>query len=289
LIRRIHVRTVVFFLVTFSTLAVVQYVMPRFLFRYETGILLLLQFCVSVLVAALVQRNLDMRQMRHLHDRTTLEQHMAAMKVLVASLEQQDETTQLQRKAEAMFRHDMRHWGQMLLTMLDNNELSAAKEIIQSVARQVEEIDKQKYMREMTGVRLIDAVLCHYMEVGRISGVAVDINMHRIDEINADMTELAVTLSNALENAINACKNMPPTLPRKVAAGGRYHGSQYFIEVANTTRSEVRIDPKTALPIRAAGAGDGLGTQSIQYFVQKHNAQLTYEYHNGWVYMRLLI
>jgi sensor domain CHASE-containing protein len=255
----------------------------------ETWAALFISLCLSLLVAAVIQNYQDLKRLRHLHDNTTLENHMAAMKVLVSSLELHEDTTRRQRKEEAMFRHDLRHVGQLMLSFLDNHDVIAAKKLIKNFDTDIRRIEKMRIVREITGQRLIDAVLCHYMDMGRVNGVTLDIHMQRIDEISVEMTELAVTLSNALENAINACKQIAEGGMKKVKITGMNHGSQYFIEVANSTSHEVAINPETGLPLRLSGVSDGFGTQSIQYFVKKHGAQLNYDYSDGWLYMRLLI
>jgi sensor domain CHASE-containing protein len=250
---------------------------------------LAISLCLSLLVAAVIQNYQDLKRLRFLHDHTTLENHMNAMRVLAASLEQQDDTTRQKRKEASMFFHDLRHIGQMVYSSLIDNDIDAAKQLVKNADEQMRTIEKNQYQREMTGQRIVDAVLCHYVDLGRVFNVEVDVRMQRIDLIKADVTELAVTLSNALENSMNACKKITEDRKRTIKIVGMYHGTQYFIEIANTAFHDVIIDTETGLPRRHIDMGVGFGTQSIQYFVDKHNALLTYEYKDGWLYMRLLI
>jgi len=255
----------------------------------ETWAAVAISLCLSLLVAAVIQNYQDLKRLRHLHDHSTMKNHMAAMNVLVASLEQQDDTTHRQRKEASMFFHDMRHIGQMVYSALKDNDVATAKELVKNADTQMRALEQRQIQREMTGQRILDAVLCHYMEWGRINHIEVEIQMKRIDHVAAEITELAVALSNALENAVNACKKIQEGHPRVIKVFGMYHGNQYFIEVANTTYHEVVIDAETGLPHRHPNTGVGFGTQSIQYFIKKNNAQMTYEYKDGWLRMRLLI
>jgi sensor domain CHASE-containing protein len=260
----------------------------------ETWVAVMISLCLSLLVAAVIQNYQDIKRLRHIHDQDTLESHMNAMKVLVASLELQDDTTRQKRKEAAVFFHDLRHISQLLHTSLKNNDTEAAKELVKNADVQVTQIEQSQIVREMTGQRLLDAVICHYISMGRLYGIDIDVKMQRIDQIAADITELAVSLSNALENTVNACVKIEGEELRKVKVTGMYHGRQYFIEIANTTAKEVHFNNETGLPLRSPEQGEGasrngFGTQSIQFFVKKNDAQLTYEYKDGWLYMRLLI
>jgi sensor domain CHASE-containing protein len=267
----------------------------RFWYMFpETWAAVLISLCLSLLVAAVIQNYQDLKRLRFLHDQSTLENHMAAMKVLVASLELQNDTTREHKKKASMIHHDLRHVAQMVLSCLDDGDTETAKKLVEGVDADISKAERLQTVREMTGNRLLDAVICHYINIGRMQGTEVDVQMQRITEIGADITELAVTLSNALENAVNACIKIEEGKPRKVTAVGIYHGTQYFIEIANTTARLIPLDPRTGLPLKlpgnTEGAGSsGFGTQSIQYFVRKYNAQINYEYKDGWLFLRLLI
>jgi sensor histidine kinase regulating citrate/malate metabolism len=141
---------------------------------------------------------------------------------------------------------------------------------------------------EFTGHSLPDAVLSRYMELAKAAGI--DITVRIFGELKTDMTELAVVLANALENAVKACKLLADN--RVIKVDGQPRGTQYFLEIANTYAGEVTIDPDSGLPSGPAaddGKEHGLGTQSIAFFAHKHGAVLQYQVENGWFRVRLLI
>jgi len=209
------------------------------------------------------------------------------MNLLAHSLEQQDKVSRRHRKEAALFRHDLRHVGNMVLFCMDSGDYEGARKLIQGLDENIHKIESNELLINFTGHSLVDSAIHHCLDAGKASDISVQVNVQRFSEINADPKELAVALSNALENAVNACKKIPDVGNRKISVIGNLHGSQYFIEVANTFHGEILFDTENRIPRREYG--NGFGTQSILYFAQKYDALLEYEVENGWLKLQLLI
>jgi len=254
----------------------------------ETWISAIAGICISFLIAVVVQYAQDIKKMKDVHDRSVLENHMVAMKLLVSSLEQQDNTARQHRKESALFKHDIKHLGSMILYNINTGDTDGARKLINEMDASIREFDNTKVVIEITGHKLIDATLCHSINTGRSSGIDVNIKMQELTGTDADLTELAVTLANIMDNAMNACMVIPEGSGRIIEVNGSRRGEQYFIEVANTCAGEVFFNPETELPMRQ-DKSHGFGCQSIAYFAQKHGASLQYKYEANWFYVRLLI
>ena len=254
----------------------------------ETWIPIVASIILSLLFAVVVQSYDNTKKMKALHDKSILEKHMVAMKLLVSSLEQQDNTARQHRKEASLFRHDIRHTASMILFSMANGDNEGARKLINDIDANIRRIESAETAMVITGHSLIDAVLCHCIDEGKASGITVDVQMQSIENLSADRTELAVTIANALENALNACKKIPPDGGRVIKITGTQQGRQYFIEVANTYVGKILFDPITELPL-GKEEGHGFGTQSIAFFAQKYEGVLQYECEDHWLRMRLLI
>jgi len=260
---------------------------PWFLYP-ETWIFVIISICVSLLAAAVNQNYQGLKKMRELHDKSILEKHMMTMELLVSSMEHQNHIADQFRKSASLFRHDLRHIGGMLLFCIDSGDAEGARKLISEIDASIRKVENADQIREITGHKLIDATLAYYTQTGGEEDMTVNIRMERMDGISANLTELAVAISNALENAVNACKKIAEGENRVIKMIGNWRGEQYFIELANTYTGEVDFDPATGIPV-SHREGHGFGSQSIAYFAQKHDAVLQYKHEDGWFRMRLLI
>jgi sensor histidine kinase regulating citrate/malate metabolism len=178
----------------------------------------------------------------------------------------------------------------MISASLMQNDIAGAKEWLQPLMENVN-AEERYSMRSLTGHTLPDAVLSRYIEKAAGLGIEITVRIN-MGQINADMTELAVVLANALENAVKACCTADPKI---IKIDGQQRGAQFFLEIANTFSGQVELDEDTGLPISKmeASADDGrehgLGTQSIAYFAEKHGALLQYHIDGEWFRLRLLI
>lgn len=230
--------------------------------------------------------------MWQLYKQSQLEQNVMALRLSVTALENRNELIRRGEEQFAVFKHDLRHITRMLSDCLERGDWDSVKELL---ARLDENADSVLTIpaRDYTGNQLLDAVLGFYLEQAREWHIEVATHTEPTDRIPADMTELAVVLANALENAVNACRLMPEDAPRVIRLDGRRRGAQYFVEIANTFLPDtVIIDSETGLPRShpsESGDGHGLGCQSIAYFARKYNAPLQFQIENGWFHMRMLL
>jgi signal transduction histidine kinase len=223
--------------------------------------------------------------MWQLYKQSLLEQNVIALRMAVSDLEHQNELIQQNERRYALFRHDVRHITQMVDGSLAQNDIRGAREWLQPLMENVA-AEASYPARNFTGHKLPDAVLSRYIEQAAALGIDIKVRIN-MGKISADMTELAVVLANALENAVKAC-----TPGGVIRIDGQQRGAQFFLEIANTYSGDVAIDAETGLPTGPAaedGREHGLGSQSIAFFAEKNGAVLQYQIEGGWFRLRLLI
>jgi|GEM_PF-1967409 len=258
----------------------------------EITIALVASILMSILLAAFVKKR---HELKKIHSQNLLEKHMMAMKLLVSSLERQDHSSQEEKKRWALFKHDIRHFNSMMLSYINSGDYEGMLKLMADINTGILKTENITTLQVIVGHRLIDGVLCHFIDIGKELGIDVVVQMQRIERTSVNLTELAVTLSNALENAVNACKKAPEGQQAYIKIIGRQHEEQYLIEIANTCFEKVDFNPSTGFPLRsfegreAFMPEEGFGTQSIAYFAETNNAHLEFEYIDGWFRLRLLI
>ncbi len=130
---------------------------------------------------------------------------------------------------------------------------------------------------------ILNATLAAYLRRAERSGVAVEQRLSLPETLPVDSAELAICFSNALENAINACEQLPES-QRKIVIRC-IHKPQFMLEIKNTCRRRISFG-KNGLP-QSNRSGHGIGTRSIVAFCEKHNAFYSFSAEDGW--FRLVI
>lgn len=187
-----------------------------------------------------------------------------------------------------VFRHDIRHYITLLQGCLDAGETGAAREVLEQMRRNAEAGDGWAALRRYTGLPVLDTVLTQAAEQAQRAGVEFTARLALPAELRVDCTELAVAISNALENAVNAAGREPDTARRAVSIESRPCDEQLFLVVTNTYSGALEKDEKTGLP-RAERAGHGYGTRSIANFARKYGCQVDCCVRDGAFSLRLLI
>jgi signal transduction histidine kinase len=231
--------------------------------------------------------------MWQLYKQAQLEQNVMALRMSVTDLEAQNELIQQNERRYALFKHDVRHIMQMISASLSQNDINGANEWLKPLMENVN-AGEHYPIRSFTGHTLPDAVLSRYIQKAADMGIDISVRIGGMGPIKADMTELAVVLANALENAVTACESAHE---KTIRIDGQQRGAQFFLEIANTYGGEVVLDEETGLPTSASLSPDGgehsgehgLGTQSIAFFAQKHEALLQYHIQAPWFRLRLLM
>ena len=130
---------------------------------------------------------------------------------------------------------------------------------------------------------LINAALSIYFSRAEKSGIKVE---HKIDlpkQLTTDENDLAVLVSNLLENAITASKKNSSA--RKISVIMRNFGGQNVLELENNFDLPIKIG-ENGLPYTSE-IGHGLGMTSLEMFVKKYDAFVDFSHENKIVRLSL--
>ena len=148
-------------------------------------------------------------------------------------------------------------------------------------------IERQTHILDSTRVKifclapLVNVVLSIYLQHAKEIGIKVS---HKVDlppKFATDESDLAVLLSNLLENAINACKQQKNPSEREISVIMRHNGRQYLLDISNRYDYPLNFD-ENGLPYTKK-IGHGIGMASLKTFAEKYDAFIDFSQENGFV------
>ncbi|MDE7193306.1 MAG: GHKL domain-containing protein [Oscillospiraceae bacterium] len=170
------------------------------------------------------------------------------------------------------FRHDYTNHLRSILSLIRMNEYSQAEEYI-------EKLQKVKYssgtVMFYTGNRLADALLAD-KSASLSDGCRIEYS--GIIPSTIENVDLCVILSNALDNAIEACREFKSPCAITISAGERQ--GYFVLSIKNPT---VRSDKFYSIPptTKSEQEKHGMGLYNIKNAAKKYNGQMKIKCENG--------
>lgn len=188
-----------------------------------------------------------------------------------------------------IFRHDMRHYAALLRGCLNSGSLDAARDVIERWEQGSDAICSMRMMRRYTSDPILDSVLSQADDRAAEAGIRLDIRLTLPEQMRVDITEFAVVVSNALENAIRAASKVAGTASKVVSVHNiPCDAGMFYLVITNPFAGGLEIDKRTGLP-RSNEPGHGYGTRSIAHFAHKYDCLLSCTAEGGVFSLRLLI
>ena len=186
-----------------------------------------------------------------------------------------------ERQEEIMrIRHDLRHYNRLLLSLIESGETEKAAELIVAQEGEILAASVPTYCQNP----IINAALGVYIQRAQEQGIPVTHTIKLPPQLTMEEKDLAILLSNVLENAVIA--NMrQPTDRRGLNVSLQYHEPQYILSVENRCDTPIIFGPD-GLPVTVK-KGHGLGMASLKDFCRKYKAETDIRQREGW--MRVLM
>ena len=179
-----------------------------------------------------------------------------------------------------ILRHDMRHLLENIKLNIEQENKEKALEIISKYISTVEASSLQRFCTNDT----INYVLSNYGAKFNKN----DINMHfkiNFDEMNIDEIMLSSIIANALENALNALKELPIS-KREIYVTIQTNNNKLLISVKNPFKKQPTF--VDGLPVTSEN-GHGYGTQSIRYLCDKFGGKCQFNVEENMFVTRIII
>jgi signal transduction histidine kinase len=199
-------------------------------------------------------------------------------KFLRMQLNSLQENTRLITEANqkmAVIRHDIQHYNRLLATLVKEGKTETALQLITGCDDNILQTSIQSYCYNP----IINAALSMYIHKAEQEQLPLT---HKVDlptTMKIDENELAILLSNLLENAFLASKKQPAGA-REIKILVRTDARQLLVSVANRFDAPVRLGDD-GLPVTHQN-GHGLGMRSLALFRDKYQATVLCSQQEGW-------
>ena len=202
------------------------------------------------------------------------EQRTLILNRQIATLSEHNALIEKNRQEVTLLREDLSKNYRILDDLLSLGKISEAMEYIR---RQTNLLDATR-VQIFSHAPLINAALSIYLKRAEEFGIKISHKIDLPDKISTDESDLAVLLSNLLENAITASKKQKKSA-RELSIILRNNGDQYVLEISNRFDFPIKIGAN-GLPYTSE-IGHGLGMVSLAAFAKKYDAYVDFEHTSG--------
>lgn len=190
------------------------------------------------------------------------------------SLSEHNALMQKSRREVSALREDLSKNYRVIDDLLDAGKISEAMAYIR---RQSNLLDATR-VKIFSHAPLVNAALSIYLKRAEEVGIKVSHKIDLPENFSTDESDLAVLVSNLLENAITASKKQS-TSARELSIIIRNDGGQYVLEISNRFDFPIKIGAN-GLPYTTE-IGHGLGMSSLAAFAKKYDAYVDFEHTGG--------
>lgn len=185
-----------------------------------------------------------------------------------------DENLRTRLEAENKFkllRHDIRHNLILLNDYIQNGHLDEAKNYISKISSSIDSTAVKSFCVN----NIVNVAISHFDSIAEENGIALETNIRLGETLPVDETDLAIILSNALENAINALKNCDK---KRITLNAFENYNHLYIEIKNPFCGEITFCK--GFPV-TTDEGHGYGTRSIATIIKKYDGTCSFTTENG--------
>jgi len=247
-------------------------------FMWTATVLLIVNIMIFVLLekyTSIIKRDMELSM-----DKIKLQSDADIMSLAAKSMKERLDISEQMVQQDRLMRHDRRHFEATLLALLQNGKNEEAiKSLEERLA--VEPRTTRKYCDNTT----VNAAISHYLSKAEEEGIKVSADLNIPSDFDIDEMEMAITISNLLENAIKGCKNVPEN-EKYIKITSRYK-KQLLLEIMNSCEENVKLD-KNGYPFTKE-KNHGIGTRSVLAFANKTQSQVFYSVNNKEFSVRLII
>lgn len=163
------------------------------------------------------------------------------------------------------FRHDYKNHMICLQALLEGKEYADALEYVRDITRQ----DIIESIKFFSGNQIADAILCDKAELAKQSGCKIEFDGFISDEIPS--SDLCIILSNALDNAIEACARLTSNGDKIITVKCDIMQNVQLMRITNPND----INNSTTETSKEDKENHGFGLYNIRRTVEKHNGQMS--------------
>ncbi|MDE7131456.1 MAG: GHKL domain-containing protein [Lachnospiraceae bacterium] len=197
--------------------------------------------------------------------RSQLEQMQAVLNLQVTQAVREIEALRESRQKTRIYRHDLRHHMQYISSCIESGRLEQAQEYIREICSEIEMNEVIVYCENEAANLIFSAFTGRAKECD----IPITIRAGIAQSISIPESDLCVLLSNALENALRACRRRKERgLSATIEVDAYQRNGKFFLQVINSCEEDITFEhglPVTNKP------GHGIGVRSISAVVERYN------------------
>lgn len=202
--------------------------------------------------------------------RSQLEQTQDILNMQVDQAVREIRVLRESQQKNSVYRHDLRHHMQYLSSCIENGMLGQAQEYIREICLEIEENKVMVFCENEAANLIFSAFFARTKEYD----IPIKIRAGIPQSIAISESDLCVLLSNALENALHACKKRKEKgLSAEIEVSAYEKKGRLFFQFANSCDKDIVFNhgvPVTRTP------GHGMGVRSICAVVERYGGIYTF-------------
>ena len=218
---------------------------------------------------------------REIAESRNLEQKNRVLSIQTAGLREENELILKNQNEVTLMKEDLLKNYVLLEEMIKKGATETAKDFI---TRQGLRLDSTR-LKKYSGSALLNAAISIYMRRAEKLGIKTTCKVDFGEKITVNESDLAIVVSNLLENALKASLEQKNPLQREISLIIRNKEGQNVLEVTNFYDGEIEIG-ETGLPMTKE-EGHGLGMSSLELFAKKYGAIYDFSHENGLVTLNI--
>lgn len=170
------------------------------------------------------------------------------------------------------FRHDIRNHIAVVRELLQNGKTQQALHYIEDM----EDIAKELSFPCSTNNPVVDVLVGNKLGIATNMGIDVDCSLLLPYPCGLRDIDICIILSNALDNAIHACKNISSGAEKYIHVSGRIQGDFLMMEIGNSFQGKEMFKK-------------GTGLSNIKTAVEKYHGVMSIKTHGTEVVLNVLL
>lgn len=167
--------------------------------------------------------------------------------------------------------HDMNNHISCLTNLAANNNLNEIKNYLHNISETVSNLE----LKIKTGNPISDAVINEKFNIAKAENINLISDFMLPPQISLEAIDLCIILSNSLDNAIEACRNITASnIERKISLKSYIRDLYLIIEVSNTTTDKLKYVNNKIISRKSNKVTHGIGISNIEDVVKKYNGIL---------------
>ncbi len=179
--------------------------------------------------------------------------------------------------AGRLYRHDMRHHLKVLSGLAQQNNSVEILEYIENLSETAELCTPEMFCKNPA----VNAVLSEYINRAKNIGCHTEHKIFIPENLPFELPDVCIILSNALDNALNACKKCTEDKRYMDLLADFSDDRKMKISVRNSCADIVELDAEGLPVVETRTDGHGIGLRGVKNIVEKYNGFICCSYENG--------